>query len=1419
MIFLIAAFVCISDESWAQLPAIRETGIRQGLPQSEISCLMEDKRGFLWAGTNGGGLARLNGSRLQVFSSSNGLAGDNISDLQSLEDGSLLVTARYAGLQVLSGKKAGPVLASEHIREYLRGIPLSDSLFFAVHPEGISLFHRKKGFRKRVGSFPFHPGRVHAASLLNKRWILLAMDSGFFCADVKKPVVASFLTRRKVSALKIMDRNSAVLVEAGGQATILEFKNDRPTLGRWHPMTAVKLQAGEEIRQVVFGLGQRVNWVTTSKNRLLSSVSGETDLSRLNGMRVPALSAMLCDRNSCLRIGTLGFGLLSIPESSALSYSCFPLLANGMLTSVMQTSGEQVLCGGMGTGLLVFSPEKKDVRCLFPGSDVSCLNEGPGFILCGTGNGFRVLNKIDFSETVFHRTGAKTTAFHNMGDGRILIGTAGAGLWIWQPGKKPVPCFPAQSDWRFVYSLLQGPSGSMLLASNTGVWKYRIQSGILEKMYIPDSLNGPCFSGTRDIYGNYWFSTSYGLLSLAGRNWASIRTKSGLSSPLIYTLNADSAGNIWVGGNKGLDKITLSSSGKPLKIKNYGPEEGFDGYEANTRASWLTASRLFICTIQGLFSMPLNNDVAEPVPAKPEISLLLAGNQNRPDTLIRDLPFSVKNSLPVIRIQEDPDMFIVEISSINALHPSKITFSYRIPERDSAWSAPSSAFRIRMRPPSPGDYTLELKACYSGGNCSEITKIKFRIEAHWLQPWMPAFAALLMLFILALNSGLFKKISRFRKNTDTRVYPGKENPREQIFLLPALFYPLLTMLAVLIFDSIHQNVLVQGGLSLLCLVVLLASFFPEKFRIRPLVLRKALFFAMVLDSCTGIYLSGLHPFYAAVLLGVTAYSIFAFTSIGPVFLLAAGLNAYAFCLHLLLPHPAVSPVLFQLACTVLSLALILIFRARKRNETKQLLASLVLNSGPLLILAVHENGNIAFMSENFIRLSGFHPGENSSLKEWSCILQNPGDLQKIDMLLNHFDSEEVHLRVKVTGSEICTLAFRALPGPSGLRILLAEDIHQRAQMGKRNNLLVQNPDDFLLELDTDEKIRQAFLVPGFLPRELKGICFSDLIMEEYREMARAFFRHQAEQKNPFAEQEFPLNSETGEIRWFSLRSSLNPAGLSPEPGFFVAGRDFTRQKAAEESMNKLQETISDSYALTTQMREAAEADSPGMGVLFSDFAIWKEPESGIGGNILFTAFKGHQPVLAMGNCPGTGLKAAFQSTLATGILRELFREDSAQPEIILGRFNRRMGRSRGEDRGNEEQNAEFPQLALLWLDVQKGELCFISSGIRLIRIRNGIPMEFPPAGAGQKLRPDYSATEQRIPLEPEDVFFLFTNGFSRAKENLKADELSDEQFKDILLNSGPMPLLAGMQKIQAAIQKSQNENLSPVDRMMVSFRI
>ena len=65
----------------AQNRQLRAFTLEDGLPQSQVYAIVQDNKGYLWLGTQGGGLARFDGNDFKVFNEKSGLRSNYINSL------------------------------------------------------------------------------------------------------------------------------------------------------------------------------------------------------------------------------------------------------------------------------------------------------------------------------------------------------------------------------------------------------------------------------------------------------------------------------------------------------------------------------------------------------------------------------------------------------------------------------------------------------------------------------------------------------------------------------------------------------------------------------------------------------------------------------------------------------------------------------------------------------------------------------------------------------------------------------------------------------------------------------------------------------------------------------------------------------------------------------------------------------------------------------------------------------------------------------------------------------------------------------------------------------------------------------------------------------------------------------------------
>src|SRR5690606_37437205 len=98
---------------------IRQITVEEGLPQSFVSGMAEDKDGFIWISTRSG-LSRYDGHAFKIFQSNNSLTSNIIDYIRLEEDNSLLLKHETGELDRfdLKQERATQIIASEFIKKH-----------------------------------------------------------------------------------------------------------------------------------------------------------------------------------------------------------------------------------------------------------------------------------------------------------------------------------------------------------------------------------------------------------------------------------------------------------------------------------------------------------------------------------------------------------------------------------------------------------------------------------------------------------------------------------------------------------------------------------------------------------------------------------------------------------------------------------------------------------------------------------------------------------------------------------------------------------------------------------------------------------------------------------------------------------------------------------------------------------------------------------------------------------------------------------------------------------------------------------------------------------------------------------------------------------------------------------------------------
>lgn len=282
--------------------------------------------------------------------------------------------------------------------------------------------------------------------------------------------------------------------------------------------------------------------------------------------------------------------------------------------------------------------------------------------------------------------------------------------------------------------------------------------------------NNIVLSIIQDKKGTIWVGTGMGLnkLDFETKKFKCFTIKDGLPNNYIYGVLEDNAGCLWISTNNGLSKYDPSKK----TFKNFGISDGLQSKEFNTHAFHKGKSGyLFFGGINGInLFYPDSVKESKIIPATLITSFKVFGKEVLFDTAI-----SHKKN---IKINYSQNFLSFEFTSVDYLHPDKNEFSCKMEGFDKDWIYLGNTHNVSYSNLDPGAYTLRVKSTNNDGVWNDIgTSIHITIlPPFYKTKWF--YASCILIIIITAFFFHKRRIKTFLKTQQILEFQVKERTTE-----------------------------------------------------------------------------------------------------------------------------------------------------------------------------------------------------------------------------------------------------------------------------------------------------------------------------------------------------------------------------------------------------------------------------------------------------------------------------------------------------------------------------------------------------------------------------------------------------------------------------------------------------------------
>ncbi len=259
-----------------------------------------------------------------------------------------------------------------------------------------------------------------------------------------------------------------------------------------------------------------------------------------------------------------------------------------------------------------------------------------------------------------------------------------------------------------------------------------------------------------------------------------------------------------------------------------------------------------------------------------------------------------------------------------------------------------------------------------------------------------------------------------------------------------------------------------------------------------------------------------------------------------------------------------------------------------------------------------------------------------------------------------------------------------------------------------------------------------------------------------------------------------------------------------------------KQPKSELFLRRHDHEMSESLKYASYIQQAIFPSRTSISRLIPDNFLFYQPREIVSGDFYYVSRRNDLLFVAIADCTGHGVPGAFMSILGITFLSEIIAHGTAiQAGSVLNRLREHVMEALCQT-GEDFERKDGIDLALCIIDTKKNSMSFAGAfnPVYIVHHQNltEIPGDVMPVGIGAE--EEKSFTTHHFSLSPDDVIYLFTDGFVDQFGGPQNRKFKYKPFRELLLKISHLP----MQEQKNILQKTFNDwkgNLQQLDDVLI----
>ena len=764
--------------------------IADGLPNNQIQCIFQDKKGWIWLGTSRG-LSRFDGYRFVNFINRPGdtssISGNLVRVIFEDSRGNLMVGTENGGLNFFDRDKESfhhpygslPELKDKEVsvntitEDNLGNIYIgTDRSLLKIDPPG-NLIKVTPSNGNKIPGFDDSFIRILQFDNSNRLWIGTS-DGVFLYSPDKNMAEAVPLPLISKQSREIFD----IYKDNDGLLWIGTYSNgvlicDPATRNVRHLNLDPYFERTETVRSISKGMlgdywiGTRGGLYIYSKTRGVTGFFKHDDRD-IKSLANNSVLDIFHDARGETWIGTRGgLNLLAKSKQVFHNFSALPndnhhLNSNTIYTFWMD-SRNRVWIGTEDGGINIYDPAEGTFKYLTANNtnknslSQNCikafLDDRKGNLWIGTfWGGVDVLNLQ--TGTITHHRNAPADPYSLSDDrvwdlcmddmGRIWVGTT-KGVDVYNPDTK---------TFRHMLNLTENKQVSwMKIDTEKNIWIGTLDEVIIYNPVNENIVRYPEHSRSflEDSEKNYWITTNDKGLALYSKTRGPVRyygEREGMPSDQTFCILEDNNHSLWISTSNGLSKFDAASE----KFQNFTSRNGLSNDQFNYGAAFKANNgELIFGGITG-FNIFNPDDILTEDSRIPLVftELRIFNKPVQPAAGKNAILNKSISETSNLKLNYNLNVFTLEFATLNFINSSSNLYSYYLEGFDKAWNEPSTSRTATYTNLNPGDYVLKIKRVFSGGLAAgkELTMNITIVPPFYMTIWFRTIMILIFIVIV-----------------------------------------------------------------------------------------------------------------------------------------------------------------------------------------------------------------------------------------------------------------------------------------------------------------------------------------------------------------------------------------------------------------------------------------------------------------------------------------------------------------------------------------------------------------------------------------------------------------------------------------------------------------------------------------------